>query len=151
MLGRCIAGPWWLSLALLLAVLGPAGQHGSGVHAVPLNQKAVTVNQPPTLSVPASIAVAEDGKVPIAGIAVADPDVENDFDGMLKLTLSASKGTLSLGAVTGLSFLVGDGAADSILSFTGGLSHLQAALRSLEYAPKAQFSGVDVVNVLVDD
>ena len=137
-------------IASPLGLLSPAL-----VLAVPLNQKSTAPNQPPVLTAPASINVTEDTEARVA-VGVSDPDVDADFDGMLKLTVQVHNGTVILPTTVGLSFLVGAGgtpgaAGHSLVSFVASQAHAQDALRALLYRPKLHFHGTDRLNLLVND
>ena len=71
-------------------------------------------------------------------VSVGDVDAGSD---PLRLALSASNGTLTLGNRSGLTFLSGDGVADATLSFTGTLASLNAALEGMSFAPRAGYTG----------
>lgn len=64
-----------------------------------------------------------------------------------EVQLSANKGTLSLSQTTGLTFRIGDGTSDPILSFFGTPAAVNAALNGLVYTPNANFAGMDTVTV----
>lgn len=51
----------------------------------------------------------------------------------LSLTLTATKGTISLSGITGLSFTAGDGTADATMTFSGTVANINAALTDLVY------------------
>ena len=124
-----------LLACLMFLIAGPPGLLPPAlVHAVPLNQKSTAPNQPPVLTAPASINVTEDAEARVA-VGVSDPDVDADFDGMLKLTLQAHNGTVILPTTVGLSFLVGAGgtpgaAGHSLVSFVASQAHAQGVEQS---------------------
>ncbi len=51
----------------------------------------------------------------------------------LSLTLTVTKGTISLSGITGLSFTAGDGTADASMTFSGTVANINAALTNLVY------------------
>src|SRR5205814_7949241 len=71
--------------------------------------------------------------------------------GQLNVTLSATNGTLTLGALTGLTFTSGDGTGDVTMTFRGSLNRINAALDGLVFSPDANFEGTAGVQVAVDD
>ena len=86
------------------------------------------VNDAPTNVLPATQNASLLQNKVLAGISVGDVDIGSS---PLSITLSTNLGTLSLSQVTGLTFTVGDGGQDESLSFTGTLSHVNAALNNL--------------------
>src|SRR5262249_16349956 len=65
--------------------------------------------------------------------------------GPLELALEVGHGTLTLGALDGLTFSQGTGIADPAMTFTGTPAALNAALDGLAYAPAADFNGDDML------
>lgn len=59
----------------------------------------------------------------LSGISVFDADGDD-----LEITLTANNGTLTFTDTTGLSFSDGDGTDDAVVTFSGSLSDLNAAL-----------------------
>jgi hypothetical protein len=79
-------------------------------------------------------------------ITVADVDGGSSSE---TVTLSVAHGTLTLGSTTGLTGLTGNGGA--LLSFSGTIAQLNAALNGLTYTPTAHYHGADAVAVTVND
>jgi hypothetical protein len=77
-----------------------------------------------------------------------DVDAGND---QLRITLTATNGTLSLSTTGGLTFVTGDGNDDAAMSFTGALSSLNSALAGLTFKPSTGFSGSANIQVSTDD
>ena len=70
--------------------------------------------------------------------------------GVLELSLSVSNGTLTLGPADGLEWQAGaNGTSYQVVR--GTLASLNAALAGLSYLNLANFSGVDLLSVTVDD
>jgi hypothetical protein len=67
------------------------------------------------------------------------------------MTLSAVNGTITLASLAGLSFITGNGAADPVLVFSGGVADINAALNGLRFAPAANFNGTAQLQLAVDD
>ncbi|MBW4522495.1 MAG: VCBS domain-containing protein [Scytolyngbya sp. HA4215-MV1] len=121
--------------------------------AAQIDQKVInltinSVNDAPVLTTPASVTVAEDTPISLAGITLADIDAGS---GQLLVTLTAANGQLTLSSLTGLTFTTGDGTSDSSMTFTGSLSDIQAALAGLTYQGNLDFNGADIINLSVDD
>ncbi len=104
-------------------------------------------NLAPTLALPGPLAVSED--TPIAfTVSVGDPDAGGN---PLEVTLSVTNGTLSLSQTAGLTFAVGDGTGDAVMTFTGSVADLNAALAGMTYQGNLNFNGSDALQVAVDD
>ncbi|MBL8827520.1 MAG: tandem-95 repeat protein [Planctomycetaceae bacterium] len=109
------------------------------------------VNDAPTITGPATININEDTPAVFNtangnAFQVADIDV-----GVVKVTLSAAHGTLSLASLTGLTFVVGTGTGDSTVTFCGTVSAVNAALDGLAFTPSANYHGAAVIQAFVDD
>ena len=116
----------------------------------PLNDAPQIVG-PTTLPISAS----EDTELVLSGankISIADDASETPAQ-TIKVTLTGTKGVLTLGAFTGLTFLDGsDGKMDATTSFTGTLANVNAALDGLKFMPEADYNGTAAsLYVLVDD
>ncbi len=70
----------------------------------------------------------------------------------LKVTLTATHGTLTLNGVTGLTFDPGqDGTADATMTFTGTVANINNALNGMSFNHEAGYYGMAHVTVAVDD
>src|SRR5262249_27134668 len=107
------------------------------------NDVALVRNTPPALTRPADQTAFQNVDLALGGLRVADPD-----DASLTLTLRASHGTLSVGAVAGLT-VAGNGT--SWLSLSGGQAALNAALAGLVYQPLHNYSGPDLLALTAGD
>ncbi len=122
---------------------GNAGSQGSGgaLQASGSTTVAIAaVNDPPSLFASASVTVLEDGSYIFGAGAIT----LNDADAALapvQLTITATQGTFSLSGTAGLTFSTGDGSNDAVMSFTGTLSAIGAALTNSVYTPTANYSG----------
>ncbi len=110
-------------------------------------------NDAPVNTVPGAQNTNEDtAKVFSAGngnaISVADPDAGAS---PLKVTLSVSNGTLTMGSLAGLTFSVGDGTADATMTFTGTATAINTALNGLSYTPTLNYSGGDTLTIVTND
>ena len=59
----------------------------------------------------------------------------------LRVTLNATRGTLTLRGRSGLIFVTGNGIADATMTFTGSVAQINAALDGLIFAPRHGFAG----------
>ncbi|GBD36584.1 Leukotoxin [bacterium HR36] len=108
------------------------------------------VNDPPTITAPSSISVVEDGAHTFSGpggITIADIDAGS---GNLRVALSVSHGTLTLGNTTGISIISGSNGSAS-MTVEGTLSNLNNALNGLVYTPNPNYSGNDTLSIQVND
>src|SRR5439155_8962050 len=111
------------------------GNTGSGGSLSDTDAIAVTVNavnDAPVNTVPGAQSTSEDTPLifSVAGgnaITVADLDA-NEGTGLVRVTLTATNGTLTLADLTGLTFTVGDGTADVTITFTGTINDVNNAM-----------------------
>ena len=96
-----------------------------------------------SLTVPGGQSVAEDGSVVIGGFNVGG-------SGSLTVTLNASS-TVTLATLSGLTFLVGDGTADSTMTFTGTADAIDAALNGLTYQPTPDHDTSGLITLSIGD
>ncbi|MEI6558601.1 MAG: VCBS domain-containing protein [Rhodospirillaceae bacterium] len=106
------------------------------------------VNDAPTLSGLSTASGNENQTLALSGLTLADVDAGSMAE---KVTLSVSHGTLTLGTLTGLTFVTGDGTSDASMSFTGTLSDINTALSSLSYHGATNYYGADTLTATVDD
>lgn len=79
-------------------------------------------------------------------LSVADADAST-----LQVTLSVQDGVVTLAQTTGISFTTGDGAGDGVMTFTGTVAAINAALDGLTFEPDAGFSGIASVSLTTSD
>ena len=111
-----------------------------------------------------SVFTSEDQPVEIVGVSVRDVDCSTQ--NYLMVTLTATHGSVSLNlpvvdilssftnspATTGLTFLSGTGAGDTISSFIGSIATINNALQVLTFTPALHYFGVDArLNIAVQD
>ncbi|GAB6405877.1 VCBS domain-containing protein [Pseudomonas sp. MHK4] len=112
----------------------------------------VEQNDAPVNTLPDTRNGQEDVALAIAGISVADIDVDRDpnvNDRNITVTLQVTRGTLLLGAaVPGVT--VG-GANSATLTLTGTLANVNTALAGLFYLGNANFNGTDTLTVTSND
>jgi VCBS repeat-containing protein len=106
-------------------------------------------NYAPSVQAPATASLSEDSVLGFSGanaIVVADRNGDS-----LTLTLQVNHGSLSLGQSSGLTFLAGDGSADSSFTVRGSAQDLNAALVTLGFTPVADYNGAAVLSVQASD
>jgi hypothetical protein len=99
------------------------------------------VDDAPLNTVPPAQTVAEDGSLVFStanGNAISVSDVEGSAQ---TVTLNVTNGTFSLNGVTGLTFTQGDGTADGVMTFSGSVAAINAALQGASYTPNADYNG----------
>ncbi len=105
---------------------------------------AISINASPLANVvPGSQTTPEDTSLVFSSgngnqiwIDDQDPSGSNQ-----EVTLSVTNGVLSLSGTTGLTFVTGDGTADSTMTFRGTVSSINAALNGLVYTPTSNYNG----------
>jgi hypothetical protein len=111
------------------------------------------VNDAPVNTVPGPQSTNEDTpKVFSSGngnqISVADIDLGAN---PIKITLTATNGTVTLSTIAGLTITTGDGTDDATMVFTGLLSAVNTALNGLSFNPTADFNGAASLQIISDD
>src|SRR5205823_7965797 len=114
-----------------------------------VNVTIVAVNDAPVNTVPAAQSTNEDTNLVFSGgngnqISIGDVDA---VSGAMRVTLTATNGTLTLSQLAGLTFTTGDGTADSTMTFTGTIANINAALNGLTFAPTPDFNGAATVQI----
>ncbi len=142
------------SAAITLVLKDNGGTTGGGQDtSAPqtFNVNVTAVNDAPVNSVPVSQTTPRQTPLVFTGpngFSVADVDAGAN---PVKLTLSATQGTLTLGGTTGLTFVGGDGTDDAAMSFNGTLSNVNAALNGMTFKPAQGFTGAASVQLATDD
>jgi VCBS repeat-containing protein len=81
-------------------------------------------------------------------ISIADVDAASTA---VRVTLTATNGTITLAGTTGLAFTVGDGVADATMTFTGTVTAINTALAGLTFSPTNQFAGTASLQIVTND
>jgi len=81
-------------------------------------------------------------------ISIADIDAGG---GAMRETLTATNGTLTLGSTAGLAFTVGNGTANSTMTFTGTIAAVNTALQGMTFTPTNGFSGAATLTIVTND
>ncbi len=79
-------------------------------------------------------------------ITVSDPDGD-----IIRVTISADHGVLSLSQTTGLAFTSGDGENDSTMTFSGIAEDINNALNGLKFDSTDDYSGDATITIVSDD
>jgi hypothetical protein len=108
----------------------------------------------PALNAPASESLNENGSFtfPAGSINVTDTGAIYYLDGFAyeSVTLTAANGTLALGSTRGLLYSYGANNS-SVISVTGTLANVNAALSGLVYTPNSGFAGSDALQISFKD
>ncbi len=81
-------------------------------------------------------------------ISVLDVDAGTD---PIRITLTATQGTVTLTSTTGLTFVTGDGTDDDTMTFTAPQDILVARLSSVIFTPNNGFSGSANLQIIAND
>jgi uncharacterized repeat protein (TIGR01451 family) len=135
------------TLQISVSDLGNTGTGGSLSDSKTVGITVQRLNVPPVLTVPGAQTGAENAPLSISGTSVSDADAGT---GAVKVTLSAGYGTLTLASTAGLTFLAGSNGS-SLMTFSGTLAQLNAALTSFSYQGNPGFNGNDVITLTADD
>jgi hypothetical protein len=133
--------------------LGNSGSGGAKAATSTIPIAVQAINDPPHISLPLTQTATED--VPLTfsssnsnAITISDVDAGSNA---VSVTISASVGTLTLGHATGLTFVTGDGTADSSMTFTGSLAAINSALDGMVLATPQDYTGATAVHVAMSD
>jgi large repetitive protein len=115
--------------------------------------QVLSVNQPPTISVPGAQTAGNNPNTLVFSSANSNAVTVGDGDGgtgPVQVTASVSHGTVTLGSTTGLTINSGSNGSSSV-TFTGTVANVNAALSGLSYLATASYSGSDSLSVSVND
>ena len=108
-------------------------------------------NDAPVNSVPNAQSVNEDTPLVFSAANGNEITISDADDDVHTVTLSATHGTLSLGALVGLIFDTGDGTGDASMTFTGTDAAINAALAGLTFLGATEYSGAASIEIVTDD
>ena len=117
-------------------------------------QIAVTaVNDPPVNVVPGTQSMVKNARLTFSAtsgnrISTSDPDAAAS---PVQVQLSATNGSLSLTALGGLTFSVGDGTSDATMTFSGTAATMANALAWIVYDPTPGFAGSASLQIVTSD
>jgi Domain of unknown function (DUF4347)/NPCBM/NEW2 domain/Bacterial Ig domain/Cadherin-like/Putative Ig domain/Cadherin domain len=135
-----------------IVVSADANYSGFDVSDVTLTNQEVS-NAAPVNSVPGTQNVHEDTVLVFSAangnaISVADVDAGTN---LIEVSLSVANGALTLAGTSGLSFTIGDGVADSVMTFRGSVADINAGLSGLTYRSATNFNGSDALDISTND
>ena len=82
------------------------------------------------------------------GIGLSDVDAGTD---PIRVTLTATQGTLTLPSTASLTFVSGDGTDDVTMTFTGFIGTINSRLNGLTFTPDDGFAGIASLQILAND
>ncbi|HEX8521233.1 MAG TPA: hypothetical protein VF669_03185, partial [Tepidisphaeraceae bacterium] len=129
------------------------GQGGALIDSSTIDVTVNAVNDAPVITIPRDQGTDEDTDLVFSsgkGNAISVNDVDL-LGGMIRITLSATNGVLTLSQLNGLGFSVGDGAGDANMTFEGTLADVNAALDGLIFSPDLNYNGPASVSIVADD
>jgi cadherin-like protein/Big-like domain-containing protein/dockerin type I repeat protein/SdrD B-like protein len=111
------------------------------------------VNDAPVITVTQPVQTTpEDTAKVINGISLVDVDADAAaVNPGVKMTLTATNGTVTLNGTAGLTFTTGTGTNDSTMVFTGLTSAVNTAIAGLTFTPSQDFNGTANLVVKVED
>lgn len=78
-------------------------------------------------------------------------DVDAGAAGIVRVSLTAGNGFVTLSGRAGLTFTVGDGTDDATMSFTGTMSNINTALNGIIFRPADFFNGTATLAITTND
>jgi CSLREA domain-containing protein len=132
---------------------GGTANGGTDTFSRAFNVTVNAVNDAPVNTVPGAQTTAENAPLVFSAahsnaVSVADVDAGTD---PVKVTLSSTCGTLTLGSTAGLTFTAGDGNDDATMTFAAPVAAVNTALNGLTFKPDRGFSGAASLQVVTDD
>ena len=107
------------------------------------------INNPPVLTAPVTLAVAEDSTLTLAGtFTITDPDI---VDYVMQADVSVNHGTLTFSSMTGLTLVDSTTNGTASVHVQGTRAAIDAALDLLKYTPTANYHGSDLLTTTVHD
>ncbi len=127
------------------------GHRSGGNHC-----ECLAVNDPPVISLSGVAQQTDPTGAVLFNLANGNLISISDIDagtGLLKVTLTATHGTMTLSGVTGLTFDpgLGDGTADATMTFSGTIADINNALDGMTFSHDAGYYGMADVTVIVND
>ncbi|WP_375473912.1 DUF4347 domain-containing protein [uncultured Nostoc sp.] len=145
--------------ALVRVLTDDLGNSGAGTNLT--SDKTITINinainDAPVNTVPAAQSVKEENILVFNSannnlIRVDDVDVNENPTGVLQVTLSVTKGILTLASINGINFDSGNSNAQANITFTGKLADVNNALNGLTYLGNTNLNGTDTLKIITDD
>lgn len=141
--------PSSVTLTLEIDDNGSDGTDGAKTASDTATINITTVNDAPTITAPASIAVVEDQGVAVTGLSFADADAGSGAV-VVALAVGAGKGTLSGASAGGVTI---SGSGSNTVSLMGAIADINAFLAAsgLTYNPAANANGDVALGITISD
>ena len=126
---------------------------GTNIGLGSVNVDISAVNDAPVHVLPGSRTVVQNGSLTFSTANGSEIEV-TDVDAAgspLQVSLVATNGLMTLSGTTGLSFTLGDGSADSSMTFTGTVTAINSALSGMTYTPTTDYTGTASIQITTDD
>lgn len=132
---------------------GHTGEGGALTSSDSVVLTVIAINDPPVNVVPVAQRVNRNGSLVFSAangnqILITDVDAG---DGVVRAYLDATDGIITLGGITGLSFIVGDGTSDSTMEFEGTIVDINSAMNGMRYNPNTGFEGSAMLSIESND
>ncbi|MDX1698471.1 MAG: cadherin domain-containing protein, partial [Thiohalobacterales bacterium] len=142
------------SFSLTVAAIDDQGAYDTATVTIDLNNlDEAGVNDAPENTVPGAQTIEQDGMLLFSSATGTALSV-SDFDAgsnSVQVTLKVDSGTVNLSGTRGLSFSTGDGSDDPLMTFTGTLADINAALEGATFVATAGFTGTANVQIITND
>ncbi|MUH01324.1 DUF4347 domain-containing protein [Scytonema sp. UIC 10036] len=131
--------------------LGNTGGDRNATDKDTIEIAVTSFNDPPVHTFPNEVTTQEDTPFIFSGeqlISVSDADAGSN---QVEVTLTATKGNISLSGTSGLFMTTGDGIDDETIIFKGTLDHINTALAGMTFNPTANVFGEGSVTIKTND
>jgi len=111
----------------------------------------LAVNDAPIIDAPNSISLNENQSFYFVGSDTISFSDDADGSEEVAVTLSVDTGSLTLGSTANLTFQIGDGNSDNLISLRGSIDDVNTALFGLRFNPNANYTGNASLTITVND
>ncbi len=142
------------TLTFTVAAIDIHGAYQSATVTVTLNNlDEAGTNDAPENTIPVTQVVDRNGILLFSATTGTELSI-SDFDAAtnpVEVTLTATNGTFNLSGNKGLSFSVGDGVGDAVMTFTGTVADINTALEGSTFVASSGFVGAASLQLTTDD
>ncbi|RQP16956.1 MAG: gliding motility-associated C-terminal domain-containing protein [Parapedobacter sp.] len=132
---------------------GNSGTDDSEAATTTVTITVTALNDAPVNTVPVSQTIDQNEPLVFStgnGNAISVSDVDAG-GGVIRVTLTATNGLLTLSGTAGLHFLTGSGTGDGTVTFDGTLAGINPALNGLAFVPISGYNGPASLQITTDD
>ncbi|WP_332913917.1 hypothetical protein [Algoriphagus boritolerans] len=142
-----------VTLAINISDNGNTGSGGVQTDQATVTIEVTAVNDAPVNSVPGNQQTDQDVALVFSSgngnlISVSDVDAGG---AIIKISLTATNGLITLSGTTGLSFNTGTGVNDASIDFAGTITAINSALSGMTFNPIQGYSGSATLTIISDD